>query len=457
MGETLFDNPLSQAWMIRVINALQNGGTMLLPAIEQQIMDRELERTLLELQREKDRIASEWAGRGFLLPDGVLTAQLMRADMEFANKRLDTSRDIAIKQAELEQENLRNMIQQTIGFGTILKDVWVDVQRRTFEASKALADGGLAVVKTLIERYTARVEAYKTQGIVYEAIVRAAEIRANIYKIEVEAAHLTVEVNSALIEIYKAQLSAVELLFNLFKTELQAAQIQLDIVKTQVEIFVSQVKAYSTQIEAQGQLITNYKTKVESQGIIASAYKSEVDAYVGEVSAAVSKAELKVKEADAKIANNNSLTQMYTAEIEEYKAALQGAVARVNALVAGYEAEIKGFSAEAQAWESIANVAVKEYDANITQANDQTQIALKAAEVTIANYFETNRAIIQAMESGAEITARIASSALTGVTVAAHVQQTSTTSDSTSKHYDESQRLVVEAILNDQVGPSGTI
>lgn len=84
------------------LNARIQGGTGLAPAVEQAIWDRSRDReTVLALAREQEVMRGAEA-LGFALPSGVMAGQLADARREYHDKLSSLSRDIAIKQAELE-------------------------------------------------------------------------------------------------------------------------------------------------------------------------------------------------------------------------------------------------------------------------------------------------------------------------------------------------------------------
>src|SRR5690606_11543356 len=97
-----------------VLAQRMQGGTGLAPAVEQAIWDRARDReTKTALAAEQDVLrASE--GLGFPMPAGVTVSQLERARRDAREKLSTLSRDIAIKQADMEQQNLRESIAQTM-------------------------------------------------------------------------------------------------------------------------------------------------------------------------------------------------------------------------------------------------------------------------------------------------------------------------------------------------------
>lgn len=98
-------------WLVRTITL---GGTGLNPAVEQQIWQRSRDRLTLEGARADSTTMLEFGRRGFALPTGVMTAQLQANRFEQLTKLQEQSRDIAIKQAEIEVENLKFAVDKAV-------------------------------------------------------------------------------------------------------------------------------------------------------------------------------------------------------------------------------------------------------------------------------------------------------------------------------------------------------
>ena len=108
----------AQQW---ICNAITQGGTGLNPVVEGQIWERDRGRILREAGRAEQEAVSMFAARGFPLPPGALNGALTRIQADTRDKLAQASRDVAIKQAELEVENVRFAVQQAIGlYGTAI-------------------------------------------------------------------------------------------------------------------------------------------------------------------------------------------------------------------------------------------------------------------------------------------------------------------------------------------------
>mgnify|MGYP001412421613 FL=1 len=102
-----YSSSLNTALRVKLLANINTGGTGLSPTIEAAIFARETERGSQSLQDAIDKTTAQWAKMGFSLPDGMLSSEILALNKEYMNKRLDVSRDISLKQAELEQENIK--------------------------------------------------------------------------------------------------------------------------------------------------------------------------------------------------------------------------------------------------------------------------------------------------------------------------------------------------------------
>jgi len=102
---------LVQASALRTtLEARLAGGTGLSATVEAGIWDRAREREAATAQAQADEATLQDEALGFDFPTGALNARLEAVGQEYHNKVSSINRDIAIKQAELEQQNLRDTI-----------------------------------------------------------------------------------------------------------------------------------------------------------------------------------------------------------------------------------------------------------------------------------------------------------------------------------------------------------
>ncbi|MBE3137646.1 MAG: hypothetical protein IMZ43_09705 [Thermoplasmata archaeon] len=189
----------------KILHDLVYGGPAIPADVEEAIFSRENERALLIHHDNIDRISAEWSKRGFILPDGMLAALISQADIEYANKRLDVSRDISIKSFELGDQNTRFAIDKGIS--------WYQTKIQTYQA-KVQAE--ISRVNAIVQVFLGEAELYKAGAQVYgitadvlikrfDVQVRAALMRAELIIKDAEIDMKNYEVMASLrIEAQKA-------------------------------------------------------------------------------------------------------------------------------------------------------------------------------------------------------------------------------------------------------------
>lgn len=106
----------AQRW---ICDTIENGGTGLPPHVEDQIWQRDRSRVLEETNRARDEVFASFAARGFPVPPGAALHAIRLSQTEASNRIAQQSRDVAIKQAEIEIENIRFAVDKAINlYGT---------------------------------------------------------------------------------------------------------------------------------------------------------------------------------------------------------------------------------------------------------------------------------------------------------------------------------------------------
>lgn len=103
----------AQEWMCRV---LTEGGSGLRPAIEDQIWQRDRSRILKAAEASGEQVLTTFAARGWPVPPGAAQHQIYLAQQGALNELGASSRDRAIKQMELEIENIRFCVTNALAY-----------------------------------------------------------------------------------------------------------------------------------------------------------------------------------------------------------------------------------------------------------------------------------------------------------------------------------------------------
>ncbi len=183
-------------------NQLATGPSGVNAAVEDLIWRREEERALLARDEARANLTAEWSARGFDLPDGVLVATLTQEEIDYRNKRLDLSRDIAIKQYETAFENTKFIIGQILAMEQLVMAAVSDGNKNTIQKYAADVDGYKTKVQAAVAKLESQIKAYQAEGSVYEAKAKA---QASIAEVDVKAAEAQINVAIAQMQIFLKQ------------------------------------------------------------------------------------------------------------------------------------------------------------------------------------------------------------------------------------------------------------
>jgi hypothetical protein len=122
-----------------LVDAITNGGTGISAAVEAQIWQRGRERVISEGTRTQKQIIADFAGRGFSRPSGAQAAALK--ELRYSQKQAinSFSRDVAIKQAETEIDNIRFAVTKALESRAFAMQAASDYIRALMSAPDAAA------------------------------------------------------------------------------------------------------------------------------------------------------------------------------------------------------------------------------------------------------------------------------------------------------------------------------
>ncbi len=150
---------IEDAISAKILSDIQTTSPAISDAVETAIFARDNERAAILHQDTLDAIADEWSKRGFTLPNAFLLAVLSQSEIDYTNKRLDVSRDIAIKNFELTDANMKFAIQQGMAF--VLNRI---------EVYKAQVSAEISRIDALVKTYLGQAQVYQSEAQVFTAL-----------------------------------------------------------------------------------------------------------------------------------------------------------------------------------------------------------------------------------------------------------------------------------------------
>ena len=178
----------AQQW---ICDAISVGGTGIPAPVEAQIWDRDRERVLQEASRVEDELLSGWSAKGYPLPPGALVYAAYRVNADAQNKISQQSRDVAIKQIEIEIENIRFAVQQALNLriGAVqAASAYINALARAADVgvqfSQQAVNAQAELINAATNFYRARIA---IEEIKYNVAAKNAELELHAQKADVDA------------------------------------------------------------------------------------------------------------------------------------------------------------------------------------------------------------------------------------------------------------------------------
>lgn len=416
-----YSSALMTALTAELLDRIQNGGTGLNPDVEQAIWDRARNREDQNSIRSENQINVEQAAKGFYRPSGAHLAALDQLAQETQNKNADLSREIAIKQAELEQQNIQFALQTSLALEQSYLQYHNQVQQRAFEVEKYTQQVAISLYEAAISRYNVELEIYKTYAQAFESRVRAELAKAEIYKTELEGQKLIGDLNVQKIQLYEAQLRGINVAVEVYRSELEAVKTQIESDNLQIQNFKALVDVFSARVQAKAAEYEMYASAVKGEMAKADIFDSQVKAYVGRV-------EAYSKTADIELQRVRSSIEVEGYNLREHLAKLEATVKNVELQGVVATSQLDAFRSEALAYETQLKAETarldgesKVYDLEIQTKRYAAEVELKNAEIAIENAKNSLSLVLEALKSGASVGSSLAAASLSAMNIGASI------------------------------------
>jgi hypothetical protein len=406
-----------------IYDGLLHGGTGLHPDVETAIFQRETERSLLIHQDQMTRIAAEWAKGGFNLPTSMLNSMFMEADNNYTNKRLDTSRDIAIKQAELAQTNTHFFITNAQTMEQRMIAWFGEIAKRAYEVSRSVVEFSLERYKLEITGFNTLVDLYKTKAQVYEIVTAAIIKRLEGYRLRLEAAKLTGEINKINVEVYKAQLDGLMIYINKYKAEMEGAKTHMEIEQLKIQEYKERINAYHVKVQAAVAGYGMWTTKVDAEAKEIAAYSAGADAWAKRVQGIKVGVDAQAAQIGAEADTNKSYATVYDADIKAYDSHTKSHIEQAIAETKIYQAKMEGFTSAVKAMEIVKNTELRVIETKLKMAEEEFKQNLERTKTDFQEKLEEWRLPPETWDTIHKIWGQVTAAALNAEALTTHLSQ----------------------------------
>lgn len=406
---------------VAVLRRMWEGGTGLPPAVEQALWERAASREDVAVARDISAAATEFAGRGFTLPPGMLANRIDAIRSEGHLRKQSLGRDVLIKVADTHIENLRFACTQALAAENVLIGLWDQMAKRQFDAAKVQIDSELALLNAHIAVYNAKQGARSNSAAVRRLDLEARSLDLQKYKAQIDGEVAKGQINDQRLKTFLGQYEGVKADVEVFKAQMQGAQLESELQRNEVETYKASIQAMAEIVRADKTRFEVYEARVKGETAKASLLEAQARGYSAYVSGQAARSEIGIKNQQAELAKMDLDLRAYMARLERDKVQLQYESAAVSANAEAHRANTSRFVASATAETSKAELEIKAFD-----MQSRTSIALYEAEMKkyvadMEQLIRTSGLQLEGLKSMGQSYSTLAAGAMAGISIGSSI------------------------------------
>jgi hypothetical protein len=251
-----------------------HAGLGLPEAVEKALFNRARERTNRDTEKAVQEVITDWASRGFSMPQGMLAKQV--ADIRDQGKLAlaDMNRDIMVQAFEKQLEHIRFLTEQGMALEKMKQDLWLSYVANTLELAKFQIDSKISLLNAQISLFNAQNTAFESLITVYKTKIEGTISKITAFKAQIDAQLAIGQINQQKVDVFKAKVEAALTNVEVYKALVQGATARAGLIQTKFDAYKSEVQAFSEQVNAEKLKIDAYDSQVKAESAKASMYDS---------------------------------------------------------------------------------------------------------------------------------------------------------------------------------------
>lgn len=426
--------PLVLNNLAETINLMLGGRYAMPPAVQEAIWGEAVERENASARQAKEAAVSDWAGRGFSMPPGMLVAQTNAID-EAAMRQANTLSREAYKQAaQWSIENLRTAVSQGIALEGMWSQHWNAIENRTLEAAQATlnaAKEGFNLRVMAFQTSIARIEAVRAR---LELLMRAELSKVELYKATVDAEIAKGQINDQLVKLYLGKLERLKTIADIFETKMKGViargQHERDKLESKRLEFDIWDKRLRTLLDKRGQDVQADTAKLQLR-------ETELKQWVASYEAAKSRDSSVLSVMQARLQAIEISARRFAAELSGEEAKVRASTEVIRGRAQAYDADMRYLEAQMRYASAFEDGKVRAAEA--TARNNIAQLEVRARQYDA--WMQRLVARAQVLSSAADAVGRMSAQMASGAMSALHASASVSGSGSTSSSYSETREL----------------
>lgn len=427
-----------------VLTEMLDGGTGLPADVEAAIWERGRAREVVAGNSKVATLLEEWANRGFSTPQGYMDGAIFAARDESEKKQSDLSREVMVKQADLEQTNRNFAVEKGIAYEQVFTALFLSIVDRNFQIAKF-------TVETAVTIYNMRVTAFNVEQSVFAQRTERQRILLESALTYIKAFEAMTSVEKSKADINVAQMQTFSALVkakaDTYDGEIKAMQAKADGQKHRMEIFKAEIEGMVGDIQGQRAGFEAYGERVRGEAAKASLEEANARVYDSRVRAFATEQDLFFKRADVQLQSNKQelewllgrLTQdtnLHGVELQRIQANLAAYQQGTTVAVARFNADATKEQANLQAQLEISRLGIAKYQALLEQWRVRSGEIIQMANIqaeSLRAAAQVNATLAAGAMAGTHVSAGISASAGASKSHGTNISNTSSQSNSVSE------------------------
>lgn len=371
------------------------GGTGLSADVEDAIYERAKDKEIAEARRTSRAAFANAAARGFTIPDGAAFSQDARARQAAADNLARSANEIAIKQAEREQQNLQWAVSQlterhnsALSAALTYHGSLVALNGQALQAAQAILGAAVEVFNLSIRAFEARLGAYQAEAAVFDTRLKAAMSLRDLYESEIRALQALSEVDRTKVSLYKGKIEALEALAGVYKSRIEAVVQEANLERLKLDLHKSKIEAFAAQAQVKESEYRGYTAAISGQESLVRLYSAQVEAHNSVLAGARLRVDAQSEVVRATALTNQARATQDKAVMDRYSAVVDARARVATTQIESRRQIIQTWEAQARATIATAELQSTVYqsqvDAIIKDTALQIEVLIKGAELNLA-------------------------------------------------------------------------
>lgn len=404
----------------RLLSLVNGESTALAPEIEEALWQRDCDAEALTTHQAVAGALQMSAARGFAIPGGQLVRLVQQAIAASANRDTDNSRRIMAEQAQLEQTNFQFAFGAAVQFESRLIEHFNQVQARALDSAKFTVSALIELFNAQVNLYQADVQAFGAKAEVFKTRLQAALAQLDVYKAELEGQKVIGELNVQMAQQYSAQIEGVKALAEVFRARVEAVTLTVQTNRNRSSLYRAQIEGYAAQVKANTLGVQGYLSQLQGEQAKTQIVSEQISGYTSRVQAFRALTDAKLSEATLQFRQLQEFpVELYRGRIDAFQAQVSAEAQRLSARAAIFNARVDGYATVERV--NTAHVGAQAEVAKTTTQlyASQAQLALQAGMTNLKLAQNNSETMQAAYRAGGQLTAQMASAALSARNVSA--------------------------------------